>query len=190
MLKVQWSSCSPSWATSNCMSGVIFCLYLWFSQGLSVLSIWLASFVKILSIGCISEHCAFLLVAIFDARLKVPKDACSPNSCLLCWYLCVMCSFVDENMKDDSSTIFAYYKEGKTDPTFLYFVDVLKEVEGWCISFHTIWEVATISGFLKCRKLSLGMGVLDLISRVLEYLDWSLVFSALLFLLLTLKSPG
>jgi len=38
--------------------------------------------------------------------------------------------FVDENMKDDSSTIFAYYKEGKTDPTFLYFVDVLKEVEG------------------------------------------------------------
>jgi len=33
-------------------------------------------------------------------------------------------------MKDDSSTIFAYYKEGKTDPTFLYFVDVLKEVEG------------------------------------------------------------
>ncbi|KAH8939265.1 hypothetical protein BDL97_15G028800, partial [Sphagnum fallax] len=37
--------------------------------------------------------------------------------------------FVGENMKDDSSTIFAYYKEGKTDPTFLYFVDALKEVK-------------------------------------------------------------
>ncbi len=92
MLKVQWSSCSPSWATSNCMSGVIFCLYLWFSHGLSVLSIQLALFVKILSIGCISEHCTFFLVAIFDARLKVPKDACSPNSCLLCWYLYVLCA--------------------------------------------------------------------------------------------------
>ncbi len=43
-------------------------------------------------IGCISEHCAFLLVAIFDARLKVPEDACAPNSCLLCWYLYVLCA--------------------------------------------------------------------------------------------------
>jgi hypothetical protein len=37
--------------------------------------------------------------------------------------------FVGESMKDDSSTVFAYYKEGKTDPTFLYFADALKEVK-------------------------------------------------------------
>jgi hypothetical protein len=43
--------------------------------------------------------------------------------------ICVVCSFVGESMKDDSSTVFAYYKEGKTDPTFLYFADALKEVK-------------------------------------------------------------
>jgi hypothetical protein len=37
--------------------------------------------------------------------------------------------FVGESMKDDSSTVFAYYKDGKSDPTFLYFADALKEVK-------------------------------------------------------------
>ena len=38
-------------------------------------------------------------------------------------------SFVGESMKDDASLVFAYYKEGATDPTFLYFADSLKEVK-------------------------------------------------------------
>jgi len=40
-----------------------------------------------------------------------------------------VCSFVGESMKDDGTMVFAYYKEGKTDPTFLYFGDALKEVK-------------------------------------------------------------
>jgi hypothetical protein len=37
--------------------------------------------------------------------------------------------FVGESMHDDSSLVFAYYKEGATDPTFLYFGPALKEVK-------------------------------------------------------------
>lgn len=37
--------------------------------------------------------------------------------------------FVGESMQDDASLVFAYYKEGKSDPTFLYFKDALKEVK-------------------------------------------------------------
>ncbi|GMN43914.1 hypothetical protein TIFTF001_013119 [Ficus carica] len=37
--------------------------------------------------------------------------------------------FVGESMHDDGSLVFAYYKEGATDPTFLYFAHGLKEVE-------------------------------------------------------------
>ncbi|CAI9762627.1 unnamed protein product [Fraxinus pennsylvanica] len=37
--------------------------------------------------------------------------------------------FVGESMHDDSTMVFAYYKEGATDPTFLYFGHGLKEVK-------------------------------------------------------------
>ncbi|PIA61428.1 hypothetical protein AQUCO_00300740v1 [Aquilegia coerulea] len=37
--------------------------------------------------------------------------------------------FVGESMSDDSSLVFAYYKDGATDPTFLYFAHGLKEVK-------------------------------------------------------------
>ncbi|KAK0602836.1 hypothetical protein LWI29_037446 [Acer saccharum] len=37
--------------------------------------------------------------------------------------------FVGESMHDDASVVFAYYKEGATDPTFLYFAYGLKEVK-------------------------------------------------------------
>ncbi|KAJ8766230.1 hypothetical protein K2173_022289 [Erythroxylum novogranatense] len=37
--------------------------------------------------------------------------------------------FVGESMKDDSTLVFAYYKDGATDPTFLYFAYALKEVK-------------------------------------------------------------
>ena len=40
-----------------------------------------------------------------------------------------MCSFVGDSMEDDKSLVFAYYKDGKSDPTFLYFSDALKEVK-------------------------------------------------------------
>ncbi|KAK8633621.1 hypothetical protein V6N13_014465 [Hibiscus sabdariffa] len=37
--------------------------------------------------------------------------------------------FVGESMHDEGSLVFAYYKEGATDPTFLYFAYGLKEVK-------------------------------------------------------------
>ncbi|CAL5400547.1 unnamed protein product [Camellia sinensis] len=37
--------------------------------------------------------------------------------------------FVGESMRDDSTLVFAYYKEGATDPTFLYLAYGLKEVK-------------------------------------------------------------
>ncbi|XP_019181286.1 PREDICTED: translationally-controlled tumor protein homolog [Ipomoea nil] len=37
--------------------------------------------------------------------------------------------FVGEGMGDDSTLVFAYYKDGATDPTFLYFAHGLKEVK-------------------------------------------------------------
>uniref|UniRef100_A0A1J3I7M2 Translationally-controlled tumor protein-like protein n=1 Tax=Noccaea caerulescens TaxID=107243 RepID=A0A1J3I7M2_NOCCA len=37
--------------------------------------------------------------------------------------------FVGEGMHDDSSLVFAYYKEGATNPTFLYFAHGLKEIK-------------------------------------------------------------
>lgn len=37
--------------------------------------------------------------------------------------------FVGESLHDDGSIVFAYYKEGATDPTFLYLAPGLKEVK-------------------------------------------------------------
>jgi len=37
--------------------------------------------------------------------------------------------FVGESMKDDASLVFAYYKDGAVDPTFVYFAHSLKEVK-------------------------------------------------------------
>ncbi|CAL9003343.1 unnamed protein product [Prunus brigantina] len=39
-----------------------------------------------------------------------------------------MKSFVGESMHDDGSIVFAYYKEGATDPTFNYLAYGLKEI--------------------------------------------------------------
>ncbi|KAL9665904.1 hypothetical protein QQ045_000225 [Rhodiola kirilowii] len=37
--------------------------------------------------------------------------------------------FVGESMHDDASLVFAYYKDGAADPTFLYFGHGLKEIK-------------------------------------------------------------
>ncbi|KAK9146949.1 hypothetical protein Sjap_006852 [Stephania japonica] len=37
--------------------------------------------------------------------------------------------FVGESMKDDGGLVLAYYKDGATDPTFLYFAHGLKEIK-------------------------------------------------------------
>uniref|UniRef100_A0A6N2MY31 TCTP domain-containing protein n=1 Tax=Salix viminalis TaxID=40686 RepID=A0A6N2MY31_SALVM len=37
--------------------------------------------------------------------------------------------FVGESMHDDGCLVFAYYKDGAADPTFLYFALALKEVK-------------------------------------------------------------
>lgn len=38
-------------------------------------------------------------------------------------------SFVGESMHDDGALVFAYYKEGSADPTFLYIAPGLKEIK-------------------------------------------------------------
>ena len=57
------------------------------------------------------------------------------NSCCMAFMiftrLRLSCSFVGESMHDDGCLVFAYYKEGATDPTFLYFAPSLKEVKCW-----------------------------------------------------------
>lgn len=40
-----------------------------------------------------------------------------------------LCSFVGESMGDDAGLVFAYYKEGATDPTLLCYAQSLKEVK-------------------------------------------------------------
>ncbi|KAI9098925.1 hypothetical protein K1719_024692 [Acacia pycnantha] len=37
--------------------------------------------------------------------------------------------FVGESMHDDGTVVFAYYKEGATDPTFIYLAHGLKEIK-------------------------------------------------------------
>ncbi|KAB1213983.1 hypothetical protein CJ030_MR5G017246 [Morella rubra] len=37
--------------------------------------------------------------------------------------------FVGESMHDDGSLVFAYYKDGAADPTFMYFAYALKEIK-------------------------------------------------------------
>lgn len=50
---------------------------------------------------------------------------------------CDQCdSFVGESMHDDGSLVFAYYKEGATDPTFIYFAYGLKEIKCWAHAMH------------------------------------------------------
>ncbi|CAN6676893.1 unnamed protein product [Malus baccata var. baccata] len=39
------------------------------------------------------------------------------------------CNFVGESMHDDGGLVFAYYREGATDPTLIYFAHSLKEIE-------------------------------------------------------------
>jgi hypothetical protein len=46
------------------------------------------------------------------------------NSLLVCL---IFHSFVGEGMHDDGGLVFAYYKDGATDLTFLYFAHGLKE---------------------------------------------------------------
>ena len=41
------------------------------------------------------------------------------------WLLC--CSFFGESMDTESTLCFAYYKDGASDPTFVFFKHSLKE---------------------------------------------------------------
>jgi Translationally controlled tumour protein len=46
--------------------------------------------------------------------------------------------FTGESMDLEGSMAYAYYKEGATEPTFLYFKDGLKEVRAWqCVFRHS-----------------------------------------------------
>ncbi|KVH87951.1 Aldehyde dehydrogenase domain-containing protein, partial [Cynara cardunculus var. scolymus] len=48
--------------------------------------------------------------------------------------------FVGESMHDDSTTVFAYYKDGAADPTFLYFGVGLKEKHADEITALEVWD--------------------------------------------------
>ena len=73
------------------------------------------------------------------------------------------CSFVGEGMHDDSTIVFAYYKEGATNPTFLYFAHGLKEVKCWVRS--------SLSGYYGrvAATLSLCLCVVFLVVPLLKF---------------------
>ena len=88
------------------------------------------------------------------------------------WLRCfdIIYSFVGESMHDDSTVVFAYYKEGATNPTFLYFGHGLKEVKCW-LREALVWSVAA-------TLLSLCLFILLCVSSPPFY--FSFYFSSLL----------
>ena len=53
----------------------------------------------------------------------------SPQSNLTEGYGVYFNSFTGQSMREDGAPVFAYYKEGSTNPTFVYFRDGLKKVK-------------------------------------------------------------
>ncbi len=69
-----------------------------------------------------------------------------------------MCSFIGESMEDDKSLVFAYYKDGKSDPTFLYFSYALKEVKCWLIPYLSCCSTVLVELLVcLCNPLSIGI---------------------------------
>ncbi|KAJ8447822.1 hypothetical protein Cgig2_015185 [Carnegiea gigantea] len=62
-------------------------------------------------------------------RAEVFKKNIEPATKFLLSKLSDLQFFVGESMHDDGSVVLAYYKEGATDPTFLYFAHGLKEIK-------------------------------------------------------------
>jgi hypothetical protein len=70
------------------------------------------------------QHHAF----VPDFPLLVPFSEMK-NSLLVRLICLIFHSFVGEGMHDDGGLVFVYYKDGATDPTFLYFAHGLKEIK-------------------------------------------------------------
>lgn len=89
--------------------------------------------------------------------------------------------FVGESMHDDSTMVFAYYKDGATDPTFLYFAYGLKEVKCWKTRTF-LWGILAralhiISDFLFIYFIVLGQFLVGL-GLKLAVLIFSLIITS------------
>ncbi|MCV2423789.1 translationally-controlled tumor protein [Paucibacter sp. DJ4R-1] len=80
-------------------------------------------------IAYVKKYIKLLEPKLDEEGKKVFKDNIQSATKYLMGKLSDLQFFVGESMGDDSTLVFAYYKEGAADPTFLYFAHGLKEVK-------------------------------------------------------------
>ena len=86
-------------------------------------------FDKKLFVAYVKKYIKLLEPKLDAESRKLFMDNIQPATKYLLSKLSDLQFFVGESMGDDASLVFAYYKEGATDPTFLYFAHGLKEVK-------------------------------------------------------------
>ncbi|CAO2836732.1 unnamed protein product [Amaranthus hypochondriacus] len=86
-------------------------------------------FDKKLFLGWVKKYIKNLTPKLEPEAAEVFKKNIEPATKFLLSKLKDLQFFVGESMADDASMVFAYYKDGATNPTFLYFAHGLKEVK-------------------------------------------------------------
>ncbi|CAN1129704.1 Translationally-controlled tumor protein homolog [Linum perenne] len=77
----------------------------------------------------IKRYIKALTAKLDDEQKEKFKKNIEPATKYLLSKLSDLQFFVGESMKDDATLVFAYYKDGAADPTFLYLPQALKEVK-------------------------------------------------------------
>ncbi|XP_073053379.1 translationally-controlled tumor protein homolog [Primulina eburnea] len=80
-------------------------------------------------IGYMKKYIKLLTAKLEGEELEVFKKNIEGATKFLLGKLKDLQFFVGESMHDDCTVVFAYYKDGATNPTFLYFGHGLKEVK-------------------------------------------------------------
>ncbi|XP_073140644.1 translationally-controlled tumor protein homolog [Henckelia pumila] len=80
-------------------------------------------------IGYMKKYIKLLTAKLEGEELEVFKKNIEGATKFLLGKLKDLQFFVGESMHDDATIVFAYYKDGATNPTFLYFGHGLKEVK-------------------------------------------------------------
>ncbi|XP_074320933.1 translationally-controlled tumor protein homolog [Silene latifolia] len=80
-------------------------------------------------VGWVKKYIKNLTPKLDDEAAAIFKKNVEPATKFLMSKLSDLQFFVGESMHDDAATVFAYYKEGAADPTFLYFAHGLREVK-------------------------------------------------------------
>lgn len=75
------------------------------------------------------RYIKLLTAKLDDEKAEVFKKNVEAATKFLLSKLSDLQFFVGESMHDDGTVVFAYYKDGASDPTFLYFAHALKEIK-------------------------------------------------------------